>query len=184
MEKTIVLRLDGENQSWPVSDSPMDSACYEIPTKHGVLRSIIAAAQGRDPRADISDLMRAITFGVAVVQIGYMVDSVEFIGSVQGPETCISVPAITDGIFYVGLSCEEDLAEELLHKLQHPKNPLSYGRDVCPVAEGALAAYLSDNPLEQALIKAACNDPARRVHVEIEVDDTVEVKRHPRKANT
>lgn len=181
MEKAIVLRLDGENQSWPVSDSPMDSACYEIPTKHGVLRSIIAAAQGRDPGADISDLMRAITFGVAVVQIGYMVDSVEFIGPVHGPENCISVPVITDGIFYVGLSCEMVLAEELLLQLQHPKNPLSYGRKVFPVAEGALAAYLSDDPLEQALIKAACNDPARRIRVEVEVDNAVEIKHHPHK---
>ena len=184
MEKTLLIRIDGPVQSWPVSDNPADKSCWDMPTKIGVLRHFIAASQGRDPGADISDLLHAITFGVAVVQNGYTVDELVCVGSVNGGKDDCFVSAIEDGVFYVGLACEESLAEKLLGQLQHPKKALSYGCKSFTVSHGELAAYLSDDPLEQALISAVRNDPARRIHVEIEADDAVEVKIQPRIVKT
>ncbi len=101
MEKTLLIRIDGPVQSWPVSDNPADKSCWDMPTKIGVLRHFIAASQGRDPGADISDLLHAITFGVAVVQNGYTVDELVCVGSVNGGKDDCFVSAIEDGVFYV-----------------------------------------------------------------------------------
>ena len=176
MEKTLLIRIDGPVQSWPKQDSPADRSTSDMPTKHGVLRHIIAAAMGRDLGADISDLMQRTTFGVAVVRISAPLDDVEFFDDKDGTESSILSEAIADGIFIVGLSCEESFAGEVLYFLQHPMKEMSFGRDMYPVKEHALSVALSDEPLEKALLKAATTDPARRIHIEIEAGNTVETK--------
>lgn len=176
MNKTVLIRIDGSMQSWPKQDSPEDRSTCDMPTKHGVLRHIVAAAMGRDPGADVSDLMQKTTFGIAVVSTGVPMDDVEFFDDTDGAESSILSEAIADGIFIVGLSCEEAFGREVLFALQHPLKELSYGRDMYPVKEHALSATLSDEPLEKALLKTASEDPARHIHIEIETGNSIETK--------
>lgn len=63
MAKTIILKLKGLTQFWPPKEARNSKTTCQMPTKRGVLRHIVAAAQGRSPDADISDLEKAIFLG-------------------------------------------------------------------------------------------------------------------------
>lgn len=168
MAKTIILKLKAQMQFWPPNDDYSVAKTCRLPTKRGVLRHIVAAAQGRAPDADISDLEKAIRFGTAACRTGEAVywfgdDSLAVETEKEGLE---------DYVFYVALTCEDSLALEIASQIQEPAEELTLGYerdDFLP--DEPLVQSITDEPLLKALLDAVKADPLRRIRVEIEEED-------------
>ena len=176
MAKTIILKLKGLTQFWPPNDARDSATTCEMPTKRGVLRHIVAAAQGRSPDADISDLEKALLFGAAVCRIGEVVNWVDSDNILDGTEKEV----LEWYIFYVALTCEDHFAEELAAELQNPQRDLSLGNPCVECTPDAPVFFsITDEPMVKALLDAVNADPIRHIHMEVEIEDPVSVEQLP-----
>ena len=176
MAKTIILKLKGLTQFWPPKEAQNSKTTCQMPTKRGVLRHIVAAAQGRSSDADISDLEKAILFGAAVCRIGEIVNWINSDYFVNGAEKEV----LESYIFYVALTCDDQFADVLAAQLQNPQGELSLG-DPCVDCTPDVPVFqsITDAPMVKALLEAVNADPTRHIHMEVEIEDSVSVEHLP-----
>ncbi|MDT0439324.1 MULTISPECIES: type I-E CRISPR-associated protein Cas5/CasD [Streptomyces] len=171
----LTLCLAGPLQSWGASSRFARRATERAPTKSGVL-GLLAAAQGRDRGADISDLA-ALRFAVRLDQPGTRVRDYQ---TAHHGVTGKSMPVserfyLCDAVFVAAVEGEEALIDGLLAAVRAPTFPPFLGRRSCPpsrpvdlgVHRGGLWRALKAEPWQAS---AWCQRRrGRERHVELEV---------------
>ncbi|MEV7287042.1 type I-E CRISPR-associated protein Cas5/CasD [Streptomyces sp. NPDC056716] len=128
----LTLRLAGPLQSWGASSRFTRRATERAPTKSGVL-GLLAAAQGRERDADISDLA-ALTFAVRLDQPGTRVRDYQ---TAQHADTGKSMPVserfyLSDAVFVAAVEGDEALLSSLYAAVRTPVFLPFLGRRSCP----------------------------------------------------
>ncbi|WP_432036476.1 type I-E CRISPR-associated protein Cas5/CasD [Streptomyces sp. HD1123-B1] len=129
---TLMLRLTGPLQSWGASSRFARRTTERAPTKSGVL-GLLAAAQGRDRVADLSDLA-ALTFAVRLDQPGTRVRDYQI---AHHGDTGKSMPVserfyLSDAVFVVAVEGGEALIDALYAAVRAPTFLPFLGRRSCP----------------------------------------------------
>jgi CRISPR system Cascade subunit CasD len=167
---TLVLRLAGPMQSWGVTGQFVvrDTAAY--PSKSGVI-GLLAAAQGRQRGADISDLS-ALPFGVRIDQPGVLTKDYHTVSRLDGTpipaasgvKTGANMTKVTtryylcDAVFLAAFCAESAQEKALLAELEQaltsPVYALSLGRRSC-VPAGRVNLGVHDGDLLDVLGRTA-----------------------------
>ncbi len=130
----LTLRLAGPLQSWGSSSRFASRTTESAPTKSGVI-GLLAAAQGRDRDADLSDLS-ALRFGVRVDQPGRLLRDFQ---TAHHLETGHALPIserfyLGDAVFVAAVEGPKRLLVALLDALRAPAHLPYLGRRSCPPA--------------------------------------------------
>lgn len=177
--RVLTLRLAGPLQSWGASSRFAARRTTErAPTKSGVL-GLLAAAQGRDRAADLTDLA-ALTFAVRLDQPGTRVR--DYQTACHG-DTGKSMPVserfyLSDAVFVAAVEGDEALIDALHAAVRAPVYLPFLGRRSCPpsrpidlgVHRGGLWRALESEPWQASpwvQRRRACE---RRVELEAIVD--------------
>ena len=128
----LPLVLAGPLQSWGSASRFARRGTEYAPTKSGVI-GLLAAAQGRDRTADLSDLA-ALRFGVRVDQPGTRVRDYQ---TAKHLVTGVSMPVserfyLADAVFVAAVEGDPDLVGELYRALRSPVYMPYLGRRSCP----------------------------------------------------
>ncbi|WP_328914908.1 MULTISPECIES: type I-E CRISPR-associated protein Cas5/CasD [unclassified Streptomyces] len=131
----LALRLAGPLQSWGVSARFARRTTETAPTKSGVI-GLLAAAQGRERDADLSDLA-ALRFGVRVDQPGTRIRDFQ---TAHHAVTGKSMPVserfyLADAVFVAAVEGEDALIDALYAAVRAPVFLPYLGRRSCPPAE-------------------------------------------------
>lgn len=201
--RALVLRLAGPMQSWGITSEFNRRATGDRPSKSGIV-GLLAAAQGRQRGADLSDLI-CLGMGVRVDQPGQVLRDFHTASMPDGsplPSATVTAkglqkrtsPAkstyvttrdyLTDAVFVVAVTGEEQLVGALAEAVARPRYPLSLGRRSCPPAQPLIvpgtAGVLWEGDLETVLravpwqAGVAARQSARRraaVSVSASIDD-------------
>ncbi len=153
----LLLRLAGPLQSWGDSSRFNRRETRTEPTKSGVI-GILAAAQGRDRAADLTDLT-GLTMAVRTDQPGMLLRDFHTVSDYRGvplKQTGVNAKGIQkptgpakythvtyryylqDAVFVVGLAGSRDLIAELATSIRRPRYPLALGRRSCPPTQPIL----------------------------------------------
>ncbi|MQS09839.1 type I-E CRISPR-associated protein Cas5/CasD, partial [Streptomyces alkaliphilus] len=124
----LLLQLAGPLQSWGATARFARRTTENAPTKSGVL-GLLAAAQGRDRTADLTDLA-ALRFGVRLDQPGTRLRDYQ---TAQHADTGKSMPVserfyLADAVFVAGLEGDHELLAALHRALRRPVYPPYLGR--------------------------------------------------------
>lgn len=130
----LALLLAAPLQSWGASARFARRTTEPVPTKSGVL-GLLAAAQGRDRTADLSDLA-ALRFGVRVDQPGTRIRDYQ---TATHAESAKSMPVserfyLADAVFVAAVEGDADLIGELHAAVRAPVYLPYLGRRSCPPA--------------------------------------------------
>ncbi|WP_017569814.1 type I-E CRISPR-associated protein Cas5/CasD [Nocardiopsis halotolerans] len=147
----LPLVLAGPLQSWGSASRFARRGTEHAPTKSGVL-GLLAAAQGRDRAADLSDLA-ALRFGVRVDQPGARVRDYQ---TAKHLVTGTSMPVserfyLSDAVFVAAVEGEEDLVAELYRAVRAPVYLPYLGRRSCPPARPVDLGEPVDGSVEDVL---------------------------------
>ncbi|MER5972335.1 type I-E CRISPR-associated protein Cas5/CasD [Streptomyces sp. NPDC002055] len=179
-ERTAVLtlRLAGPLQSWGASSRFERRTTERTPTKSGVL-GLLAAAQGRDRGADLSDLA-ALTFAVRLDQPGTRVRDYQ---TAHHGDTGKSMPVserfyLSDAVFVVAVEGGEALIGALYAAVRSPTFLPFLGRRSCPpsrpidlgVHRGGLWRALGSEPWQASAWFQRRRVRERRVELEVIAD--------------
>ncbi|EGX58182.1 CRISPR-associated Cas5e family protein [Streptomyces zinciresistens K42] len=128
----LTLRLAGPLQSWGAASRFARRATERAPTKSGVL-GLLAAAQGRDRSADLSDLA-ALRFAVRLDQPGTRVRDFQ---TAHHADTGKSMPVserfyLSDAVFVAAVEGDRDLIGILHAAVRSPVYLPFLGRRSCP----------------------------------------------------
>jgi len=144
---TLLLRLAGPLQSWGINSKYEIRRTEALPSKSAVI-GLLAAALGRTRDEEMSDL-NGLRFGVR----GDLPGEIRYDYQTAKSEKSYIINRyyVEDGIFLVGLECEDDcFLEKLEYALKHPRFHLFLGRKSCPPTLPFILGIRSA-PLEQAL---------------------------------
>nr|WP_221308458.1 type I-E CRISPR-associated protein Cas5/CasD [Nocardiopsis mwathae] len=124
--------LAGPLQAWGSSARFARRTTENVPTKSGVL-GMLAAAQGRDRAADVSDLAE-LRFGVRVDQRGTRIRDFQ---TAHHTETGNAMPVserfyLADAVFVAGVEGDGDLIAALHRAVRSPVYLPYLGRRSCP----------------------------------------------------
>jgi CRISPR system Cascade subunit CasD len=174
----LTLRLAGPLQSWGASSRFARRATERAPTKSGVL-GLLAAAQGRDRRADVSDLA-ALTFAVRLDQPGTRVRDYQ---TAHHGDTERSMPVserfyLADAVFVAAVQGDEAVINALSAAVRAPVYLPFLGRRSCPpsrpvdlgVHRGGLWQALSAEPWQASAWVQRRRARERRVELEVIAD--------------
>lgn len=130
----LLLKLAGPLQAWGSAARFSRRTTEPAPTKSGVL-GLLAAAQGRDRTADLSDLA-ALRFGVRVDQPGTLLRDYQ---TAHHADTGKSMPVserfyLADAVFVAAVEGDGALIRELRAAIRHPVYLPYLGRRSCPPA--------------------------------------------------
>lgn len=130
--RVLTLRLAGPLQSWGASSRFSRRTTERAPTKSGVL-GLLAAAQGRDRSADVSDLA-ALAFAVRLDQPGSRVR--DYQTACHG-DTGKAMPVserfyLSDAVFVAAVEGEAALIDALYAAVRAPEYLPFLGRRSCP----------------------------------------------------
>ncbi|WP_150244211.1 type I-E CRISPR-associated protein Cas5/CasD [Nocardiopsis quinghaiensis] len=147
----LALVLAGPLQSWGSASRFARRGTEHAPTKSGVL-GLLAAAQGRDRTADLSDLA-ALRFGVRVDQPGTRVRDYQ---TAKHLVTGTSMPVserfyLSDAVFVAAVEGEECLVAELYRAVRSPVYLPYLGRRSCPPARPVDLGEPVDGRVEDVL---------------------------------
>ncbi|MGC5344085.1 type I-E CRISPR-associated protein Cas5/CasD [Streptomyces sp. DT171] len=150
----LLLRLAGPLQAWGSAARFTRRTTENAPTKSGVL-GLLAAAQGRTRRADLSDLA-ALEFGVRVDQPGARLRDFQ---TAHHADTQKAMPLserfyLTDAVFVAGVRGEGRLIDALYEALLEPVFLPYLGRRSCPPSLPVTMGEPRDIGLEEALREA------------------------------
>ncbi|UGY93718.1 type I-E CRISPR-associated protein Cas5/CasD [Streptomyces gobiensis] len=149
----LVLQLAGPLQSWGASARFARRTTESAPTKSGVI-GLLAAAQGRERGADLTDLA-ALRFGVRVDQPGRRVRDYQ---TAQHFDTGKSMPLserfyLADAVFVAAVEGDDALVNELHRALRDPVYLPYLGRRSCPPAHPVDLGVYHDRGLEEILAR-------------------------------
>jgi CRISPR system Cascade subunit CasD len=147
----LLLRLAGPLQAWGSASRFARRSTENAPTKSGVL-GLLAAAQGRERDADLSDLA-ALRFGVRIDQPGRRVRDFQ---TAHHADTDKAMPVserfyLADAVFVVGVEGPSPLIDGLLSAVRAPVFLPFLGRRSCPPSAPIDIGVRRDAGLEQAL---------------------------------
>ncbi|OIV38221.1 type I-E CRISPR-associated protein Cas5/CasD [Mangrovactinospora gilvigrisea] len=146
----LVLQLAGPLQSWGSAARFVRRTTEPAPTKSGVL-GLLAAAQGRDRDADLSDLT-ALRFGVRVDQEGTTLRDFQTAhGADDRPFPISQRYYLADAVFVAALEGDAALVEDLDAALYTPGFLPYLGRRSCPPSRPVNLGVRPDRGLEQVL---------------------------------
>ncbi|MEU6215012.1 type I-E CRISPR-associated protein Cas5/CasD [Streptomyces sp. NPDC047023] len=128
----LALRLAGPLQSWGASARFARRTTETAPTKSGVI-GLLAAAQGRDRTADLTDLA-ALSFAVRIDQAGTRVRDFQ---TARHADTGKAMPVserfyLADAVFVAAVAGDDDLIHTLNDAIQAPTYLPFLGRRSCP----------------------------------------------------
>ncbi len=128
----LALLLAGPLQAWGSSARFARRTTENAPTKSGVL-GLLAAAQGRDRTADLSDLAE-LRFGVRVDQEGVRIRDYQ---TAHHADTEDAMPVshrfyLADAVFVAAVEGDDDLIGELHRAVRRPVFLPYLGRRSCP----------------------------------------------------
>jgi len=165
----LVLRLAGPLQSWGSGSEFNRRDTRTQPTKSGVI-GLLAAAQGRDRRDDITDLLD-LELGIRVDQPGSVLRDYHTVSDYRGrplPSAAVNAkgtqkttsPAkythvtqrfyVQDAVFVVAVHGPRPTLDTLSDAVRNPAFPLALGRRSC-VPTGRIVIDVRTGGLEQAL---------------------------------
>lgn len=153
---TLLLRLAGPLQAWGVDAKFNRRSTRRMPSKSGVI-GLVASALGRSREEDVSDLS-ALLLGVRADQPGSLMRDYHtaheeaFWRRNDGKYAHITERYyLSDAVFVIGLSGDEDLLFKIDTAVQNPHFPLYLGRRSCP-PEGRISLGIRKGlPLHNAL---------------------------------
>ncbi|WP_343244720.1 type I-E CRISPR-associated protein Cas5/CasD [Streptomyces sp. SID11385] len=171
----LTLCLAGPLQAWGTSSRFVRRSTERAPTKSGVI-GLLAAAQGRERDADLSDLA-ALRFAVRLDQPGTRVRDFQ---TARHLDTDASMPVserfyLSDAVFVAAVEGAADLVDELLAAVRAPVFLPFLGRRSCPpsrpidlrIHRGNLAAALRSEPWQASLRWQRRCPRDRRVELEV-----------------
>ncbi len=171
----LTLCLAGPLQAWGTSSRFVRRSTERAPTKSGVL-GLLAAAQGRERGADLSDLA-ALRFAVRLDQPGTRVRDFQI---ARHLDTGASMPVserfyLSDAVFVAAVEGAADLVDELLAAVRAPVFLPFLGRRSCPpsrpidlrVRRGDLATALRSEPWQASPRWQRRYPRDRRVELEV-----------------
>lgn len=174
----LTLCLAGPLQSWGSSSRFARRTTERAPTKSGVL-GLLAAAQGRDRNADLSDLA-ALDFAVRLDQPGVLVR--DYQTAVHG-DTEKAMPVserfyLADAVFVAAVAGDEALIATLHAAVRSPAYMPFLGRRSCPpsrpvdlrVHRGGLRQALEAEPWQASPWTQRRWARERRVQLEVVAD--------------
>ncbi|MFF6955588.1 type I-E CRISPR-associated protein Cas5/CasD [Streptomyces sp. NPDC008317] len=174
----LTLRLAGPLQSWGAASRFARRTTERAPTKSGVL-GLLAAAQGRDRSADLSDLA-ALRFAVRLDQPGTRVRDFQ---TAHHADTGKSMPVserfyLSDAVFVVAVEGDRDLIEVLHAAVRSPVYLPFLGRRSCPpsrpvdlrVHRSGLWKALETEPWQASAWVQRSRARERRVELEVIAD--------------
>ncbi|WP_260640604.1 type I-E CRISPR-associated protein Cas5/CasD [Streptomyces angustmyceticus] len=179
-ERTAVLTLclAGPLQAWGASSRFERRMTERAPTKSGVL-GLLAAAEGRDRGADLSDLA-ALTFAVRLDQPGTRVRDYQ---TAHHGDTGKSMPVserfyLSDAVFVVAVEGRETLIDALYTAVRAPTFLPFLGRRSCPpsrpidmgVHRGGLWRALRAEPWQASAWFQRRRVRERRIELEVITD--------------
>jgi len=135
VKSVLTLRLAGPLQSWGASARFARRTTESAPTKSGVL-GLLAAAQGLDRTADLSDLA-ALRFGVRVDQPGTRIRDYQ---TAEHADTEKAMPVserfyLADAVFVAAVEGDAALIDDLYAAVRAPVYLPYLGRRSCPPAQ-------------------------------------------------
>lgn len=142
----------GPLQSWGAASRFVRRTTAPAPTKSGVI-GLLAAAQGRDRAADLSDLA-ALRFGVRVDQPGVRIRDFQ---TAHHAQTGKVMPVserfyLADAVFLAAVECEDGTLLADLHRALAAPVFLPYlGRRSCPPSRPVDIGRYADRRLEDVL---------------------------------
>jgi len=147
----LPLLLAAPLQSWGASARFARRTTEPVPTKSGVI-GLLAAAQGRDRTADLSDLA-ALRFGVRVDQPGTRVRDYQ---TATHADSGKSMPVserfyLADAVFVAAVEGDDALIEELHAAVRAPAYLPYLGRRSCPPARPLDLGVRTGTDLRQVL---------------------------------
>lgn len=147
----LVLLLAAPLQSWGASARFARRTTEPVPTKSGVL-GLLAAAQGRERTADLSDLA-SLRFGVRVDQTGTRVRDYQ---TATHADSGKSMPVserfyLADSVFVAAVEGDDTLIGDLHAAVRAPVFLPYLGRRSCPPARPLDLGIRSGTDLRQAL---------------------------------
>jgi CRISPR system Cascade subunit CasD len=147
----VLLQLAGPLQAWGATARFARRTTEPAPTKSGVI-GLVAAALGRDRRADLTDLA-SLRFGVRIDQPGTPIRDYQ---TAQHFDTGKSMPVserfyLADAVFIAALEGDGDLVETLHGALRAPRFLPYLGRRSCPPARPIDLGVHHDRDLTEAL---------------------------------
>jgi CRISPR system Cascade subunit CasD len=150
----LLLRLAGSLQAWGSSARFARRTTESAPTKSGVL-GVLAAAEGRDREADLSDLA-ALRFGVRIDQPGTRVRDFQTARHfVTGKAMPLSERFyVADAVFVAGVEGERGLIHRLYAAVREPVYLPFLGRRSCPPSAPLDLGVRDDADLVAALEEA------------------------------
>lgn len=150
----LLLRLAGPLQSWGSAARFVRRTTENAPTKSGVL-GLLAAAQGREREADLSDLV-ALGFGVRIDQPGTRVRDFQ---TAHHAVTGKSMPLserfyVADAVFVAGVEGSPGVIAELYAAVRSPVYLPYLGRRSCPPSAPVDLGVHDELDLVEALKRA------------------------------
>ncbi|ARQ69206.1 type I-E CRISPR-associated protein Cas5/CasD [Streptomyces marincola] len=150
MTSVLLLRLAGPLQAWGSAARFARRTTENAPTKSGVL-GLLAAAQGRERDADLSDLA-ALRFGVRIDQPGTRVRDFQ---TAHHADSGKSMPLserfyLADAVFVAGVEGDSSFIEALHTAVRAPACLPYLGRRSCPPVEPFDLGVRPDTHLMQA----------------------------------
>ncbi|MGO4421422.1 type I-E CRISPR-associated protein Cas5/CasD [Streptomyces sp. MCAF7] len=147
----LLLRLAGPLQAWGSAARFARRTTENAPTKSGVL-GLLAAAQGRDREADLSDLS-ALRFGVRIDQPGTRLRDFQ---TAHHADSCKAMPLserfyLADAVFVAALEGEPEFIDALHRAVQEPIFLPYLGRRSCPPAAPVDLGVRTDADLVETL---------------------------------
>lgn len=133
----LLLRLKAPQQSWGVESRYQTRDSQLEPSKSGVI-GLVAAAQGRDREADLTDLLN-LNFGVRVDQPGKLMVDYQTAKGRDAKNSSLSWRHYRVDAAYMGaVSGPDDVIESIAEAIENPAFPLYLGRRSCPAPAGLL----------------------------------------------
>ncbi|MDR6939332.1 type I-E CRISPR-associated protein Cas5/CasD [Arcanobacterium hippocoleae] len=131
----LILRLAAPLQAWGDSSRYSVRETQDAPTRSGIL-GLLCAAEGRDRKADISDL-NDLQLAVRIDQPGKLLRDFQTERSLDGK---VSMPLSArfyreDAVYTVFISAEAEKITHFDRVLRNPVYPLYLGRRSCPPAQ-------------------------------------------------
>lgn len=156
---SLVLHFHGPLQSWGTDDRFNIRGTERLPTKSGVI-GLLAAADGRPRRSDVSDLTQ-LTLTVRVDRPGRTLRDYHTVGaahpkgkrliSAEGKERADAILTeryyLADAAFTIALFGDGALLSRLDDALRAPRWPLALGRRSCPPAEPFVVGLRHADPM-------------------------------------
>ncbi|MFA5601340.1 MAG: type I-E CRISPR-associated protein Cas5/CasD [Phenylobacterium sp.] len=154
--KTIVFRICSWLQSWGVHSKYTIRNTNNEPTKSGIIGMIGNAMGVHDYDSELYDKLRCSPMAVRVEREGDVIKDYHIASgfrNLQGKSKTGSLPTdryyLQNAFFYVAMTMDNSLAEEVAYAVRHPQSQLYFGRKCCvPVFPVLVGTYDSEDLID------------------------------------